>query len=87
VKVPRRDPRTRDRGLPLGHVRRSDDGYAVSQRSWYSYEGAKIGQGRDKVLAHLDEHPSLQQQLRAALIAQARRAASGQAGANGTSHE
>jgi recombination protein RecA len=43
--------------------------------TWYSYEGAKIGQGRDKVLAHLDEHPALQQQLRVALVAQARRAA------------
>src|ERR1700753_2870594 len=30
--------------------------------TWYSYEGAKIGQGRDKVLAHLDEHPQLQAQ-------------------------
>ena len=45
--------------------------------TWYSYEGAKIGQGRDKVLAHLDEHPALQQQLRVALVAQARRAAGG----------
>jgi recombination protein RecA len=41
--------------------------------TWYSYEGAKLGQGRDKVLAHLDEHPTLQSQLRAALVAQARR--------------
>jgi recombination protein RecA len=45
--------------------------------TWYSYEGTKIGQGRDKVLAHLDEHPALQQQLRTALVAQARRAAAG----------
>ena len=43
--------------------------------TWYSYEGTKIGQGRDKVLAHLDEHPALQQQLRDALIKQARLAA------------
>ena len=40
--------------------------------TWYSYEGAKIGQGRDKVLAHLDEHPAIQQQLRDQLIKQAR---------------
>ena len=40
--------------------------------TWYSYGGEKIGQGRDKVLAHLDEHPALQTQLRAALIKQAK---------------
>ena len=51
--------------------------------TWYSYGGEKLGQGREKVLAHLDEHPALQQQLRAALVAQARRAASGQPGTNG----
>ena len=45
--------------------------------TWYSHGGEKIGQGRDKVLAHLDERPALQEQLRAALVAQARRAAAG----------
>jgi len=40
--------------------------------TWYSYDGIKLGQGRDKVLAHLDEHPDLQVQLRAALMKQAR---------------
>jgi len=43
--------------------------------TWYSYDGAKLGQGRDKVLAHLDEHPAMQQQLRDQLIRQARLAA------------
>jgi recombination protein RecA len=51
--------------------------------TWYAYQGEKIGQGRDKVLAHLDEHKDLQMQLRAALVAQARRAAQGQPGTNG----
>jgi recombination protein RecA len=51
--------------------------------TWYSHGGEKIGQGRDKVLAHLDEHPALQAQLRIALVAQARRAATGQPGTNG----
>ncbi len=51
--------------------------------TWYAYQGEKLGQGRDKVLAHLDEHPALQTQLRAALVAQARRAAQGQPGTNG----
>src|SRR5205807_5605337 len=54
--------------------------------TWYSYEGEKIGQGRDKVLAHLDEHPAIQQQLRDALIKQAKKASAGvtAATANGT---
>ena len=44
---------------------------------------AKLGQGRDKAMAHFDENPALQQQLRAALIAQAKRASTGQPPANG----
>jgi recombination protein RecA len=40
--------------------------------AWYSYDGAKLGQGKDKVLAHLDEHPALAQQLRDTLLKQAR---------------
>ena len=47
-------------------------GLVEKSGTWYSYEGAKIGQGRDKVLAHLDEHPAIQQQLREALVKQAR---------------
>ncbi len=45
--------------------------------TWYSHGGEKIGQGRDKMLAHLDEHPVLQAQLREALVKQARAATSG----------
>jgi recombination protein RecA len=73
----------------LGELVDTAEKYGLMEKAgtWYSLDGAKIGQGRDKVLAHLDEHPALQQQLRAALIAQARRAATGQAGANGTPHE
>ena len=51
--------------------------------TWYSHGGEKIGQGRDKVLAHLDEHPALQLQLRDALIKQARAASINTANANG----
>jgi recombination protein RecA len=51
--------------------------------TWYSYEGSKIGQGRDKMLAHLDEHPALQAQLRAQLVAQARRTVAPPPGPNG----
>ncbi|MEO8842991.1 MAG: recombinase RecA [Kofleriaceae bacterium] len=53
-------------------------GLVEKSGTWYSYGGQKIGQGRDKVLAHLDEHPVLAEQLRGALVAQARRVASGQ---------
>ena len=58
-----------DTGEKLGLVEKSG--------TWYSYGGEKLGQGRDKAMAHFDEHPALQQQLRTALIAQARRAVSG----------
>jgi recombination protein RecA len=59
-------------------------GIVEKSGTWYSYGGEKLGQGRDKVLAHLDEHPQLQQQLRGALVIQAKRAATGQSGANAT---
>ncbi len=49
--------------------------------TWYSLDGAKLGQGRDKVVAHLDERPALQQQLRDALIKQAKAAATATPGA------
>ncbi len=49
--------------------------------AWYSYEGAKLGQGKDKVVAHLDEHPVLAQQLRDLLIKQAKLLTAG--GGNG----
>ena len=50
-------------------------GLVEKSGTWYSYEGARIGQGRDKALAHLDEHPQLQIQLRDALIKQSKLAA------------
>jgi len=53
-------------------------GLVEKSGTWYSYGGEKIGQGRDKVLAHLGEHPALAEHLRGALVAQARRMASGQ---------
>ncbi len=53
-------------------------GLVEKSGTWYSYEGAKIGQGKEKAMAHLDEHPALQTQLRTALVAQARRVAAGQ---------
>jgi recombination protein RecA len=54
--------------------------------SWYAHEGNKLAQSRDKMLAHLDEHPALAQQLRDALVKQARAVAAGIApGGNGVS--
>jgi recombination protein RecA len=59
-------------------------GIVEKSGSWYSHEGQKMGQSRDKAIAHLEEHPALQQQLRDALIKQAKRAAmGGPGGANG----
>ena len=61
----------------LGELVDTAEKLGVMEKSgtWYSYDGAKLGQGRDKVLAHLDEHPAIQQQLRDQLIKQARLAA------------
>lgn len=61
-------------------------GLVEKSGTWYSYEGAKLGQGKEKAMAHFDEHPALQQQLRTALIAQARRVASGTAPAPATTN-
>ena len=52
-------------------------GLVEKSGAWYSYEGARLGQGKDKVLAHLDEHPALAQQLRELLVKQARVATAG----------
>src|SRR5258706_15675658 len=53
-------------------------GLVEKSGTWYSYEGTKLGQGKDKVMAWLDENPQVQTQLRTALVAQARRASTGQ---------
>jgi recombination protein RecA len=52
-------------------------GLVEKSGTWYSYEGAKLGQGKEKVMALLDENPQMQLQLRTALVAQARRTATG----------
>jgi recombination protein RecA len=36
-------------------------GLVEKSGTWYSYEGNKIAQGREKALAHFDEHPKLQE--------------------------
>ncbi|MGN6109903.1 MAG: recombinase RecA [Kofleriaceae bacterium] len=69
----------------LGELVDTAEKLGVMEKSgtWYSYEGTKIGQGRDKALAHLDEHPKLQEQLREQLIKQARHAAASHAVTHG----
>jgi len=57
-------------------------GVVEKSGAWYAWDGNKLAQGRDKVLAHLDEHPVLAQQLREALVKQARLAVTNPA-ANG----
>jgi recombination protein RecA len=49
-------------------------GIVEKSGTWYSYDGAKIGQGRDKMVSHLSENPLVQQQMREALVRQARHA-------------
>jgi recombination protein RecA len=59
-------------------------GIVEKSGTWYSYEGAKLGQGREKVLAHLDDNPALAQQLREVLVRQAKLATAGAGAASGT---
>ena len=54
-------------------------GLVEKSGTWYSYEGNKIGQGRDKALVHFEENPKQADQLRDALVKQARHAASSNA--------
>jgi recombination protein RecA len=60
----------------LGELVDTSEKFGLMEKSgtWYSYGGAKLGQGREKVIAHLKEHPALQQQLREALVRQAKAA-------------
>jgi recombination protein RecA len=52
-------------------------GVVEKSGTWYSYEGEKLGQGRDKAMSFLDEHPRMQDHMRTALVAQAKRIAAG----------
>ena len=69
----------------LGELADTAEKLGIVEKSgtWYSYDGQKLGQGRDKVLAHLDEHPALAAQLRDALVKQARALAANATKANG----
>ena len=49
-------------------------GVVEKSGAWYSYGGQKLGQGKDKVQAHLEENPALAEAMRAMLIKQAKQA-------------
>jgi recombination protein RecA len=61
----------------LGELLDAGEKLGVLDKSgtWYAYGGEKLGQGRDKAMAHLGEHPALAAQLQAALMTQAKLAA------------
>ena len=61
----------------LGELLDTGEKLGVLDKSgtWYAYEGTKLGQGREKAMAHLEEHPALATQLQAALMKQAKLAA------------
>jgi recombination protein RecA len=56
-----------DTGEKLGLVEKAG--------TWYSYDGAKLAQGRDKAIAHLEDNPVVAHQLHDALVKQAQAAA------------
>jgi len=58
-----------DTGEKLGLVERAG--------TWYSYDGAKLAQGREKALAHLEDNPMIARQLEDALVKQAKAIAKG----------
>ncbi|MBK9033647.1 MAG: recombinase RecA [Myxococcales bacterium] len=57
-------------------------GVVEKSGAWYSYGGQKLGQGKDKVAAHLDENPALADALRAQLVKQAKLAVASIGGAH-----
>jgi len=65
----------------LGELVDTAEKWGLVERAgaWYSYEGTKLAQGREKAMAHLDEHPALAEQLRGALVKQAKRVVQGPA--------
>jgi recombination protein RecA len=52
-------------------------GIVAKAGTWYSYDGNKLAQGRDNALAHLEANPVLAQQLRDALVKQAKAVSAG----------
>jgi len=51
-----------DYGVKLGHIEKSG--------AWYSYQGSKIGQGKNNVVRFLEENPTIAQEVEAELRAE-----------------
>jgi recombination protein RecA len=65
-----------DSGEKLGLVTRTG--------AWYSYKGEKLGQGRDKAMAHLKDNPDTADELKTLLLERVREQLAGEPGpANG----
>ncbi len=47
-------------------------GLVSKSGAWYAYEGERLGQGRERVAAHLIEHPAVAERLRAAVLERGR---------------
>lgn len=62
-----------DLGVELGLVRKSG--------SWFAYGEERIGQGREKAITYLHEHPELKEKIRSEIMAKGASAASVVAGA------
>src|SRR5690606_24360169 len=43
-------------------------GLLARSGAWYSYKGTRLGQGREKVMAYLDENPSSAEEIRSELV-------------------
>ncbi len=63
----------------LAEVVDSAESSGVMQKNgaWYSYQGAKLGQGREKVIARLEEEPQLLAQMRDEVMTRAKQALPG----------
>jgi recombination protein RecA len=63
----------------LAEVVDSAESAGVMQKNgaWYSYQGAKLGQGREKVIARLEEEPQLLAQMRDEVMTRAKQSLPG----------
>ncbi|HLU65654.1 MAG TPA: recombinase RecA [Kofleriaceae bacterium] len=60
-------------------------GLLARSGAWYSYKGTRLGQGREKVMAYLDENPSSAEEIRSELVTRVRAAVRSAGGAVGES--
>ena len=53
-------------------------GIVEKKGAWYSFKGEKLGQGRDKVMSHLADHPDTAAEVKQLLLERAKAALSGE---------